>query len=52
MRAGSVKEFVVGDSVKRPAPRLLPWRLIGLVLAFGVSGLVWLAVFWAIGYFF
>jgi hypothetical protein len=49
---GSVKELRVHDSVKTPKRRQLPWRLIGLCLAFGVSAVVWLAIFWAIGYYF
>ena len=52
MRTGSVKEFPVDVRAGKPAPRLLPWRLIGLALAFGISALVWLTVFWTIGYYF
>lgn len=57
MSLRSVKELRIdaGDSPARgrTARRriALPWRLIGLVIAFGVSGLIWLALFWAIGYY-
>lgn len=52
MRISSVKELPAEETVEAPArKRALPWRLIGLILAFGVSAAIWLAIFWAIGYY-
>ena len=51
MSLGSVKELRIDGKAGTPQRRPRRWRLIGLTLAFGISGLAWLAVFWAIGYY-
>lgn len=52
MRISSVKELPDEERVEAPArKRTAPWRLIGLIIAFGVSAAIWLAIFWAIGYY-
>lgn len=54
MRIVSVKELPVQNDVSgitSPKPRSRPWRLVGLCFAAAVSVAVWLAVFWAIGYY-
>jgi hypothetical protein len=51
MSLGSVKELRIDENTRAPQRRPRRWRLIGLSLAIGISGLTWLAVFWAIGYY-
>jgi ferric-dicitrate binding protein FerR (iron transport regulator) len=51
MSLGSVKELRIDSNTKAPQRRPRRWRLIGLTLAFGVSAVAWLAIFWAVGYY-